>query len=87
MHLQNFLGEAPGSPNKGGPSSPRGPDKALHDSPPENPAVTKLDSVTNESSLAPRGVMLLAGKSVINLAKFLSVIFASEENQIPVMLY
>ena len=40
-----------------------------------------------KAALPPRGVMLLAGKSVINLAEFLSVIFASEENQIPVMLY
>ena len=40
-----------------------------------------------KAALPPKGVMLLAGKSVKNLAKFLSVIFASEEDQISVMLY
>ena len=40
-----------------------------------------------KAALPQRGVMLLAGKSVINLAKFLSVIFASEDNQMPIMLY
>ena len=44
-----------------------------------------MDCVTKESSLAfQRGVMLPAGKRVINF----SVMFAaSEENEIPIALY